>query len=66
MVVQISKELAATYFKTLITGKRTSQKYKKCDWCVNVILATKILYLIPKSDKFDICFRKKIKFEDFY
>ena len=25
----------------------------------NVILATKIAYIIPKSDNFDICFRNK-------
>ena len=30
----ISKEFATTYFMTSITGKRTTQKCKKCDWSV--------------------------------
>ena len=44
---------------TSITGKRTTQKCKKCDWSVKRDLATKIVYIMPKNDKLDICFRKK-------
>ena len=45
---------------TSITGKRITQKCQKCDWSVKRDLATKIVNIIPKNDKFDICFRKKI------
>ena len=30
----ISKKIATKYFMTWITGKRTTQKCKKCDWSV--------------------------------
>ena len=52
---------------TSITGRRTTQKCKKCDWSVKGDLATKIVYIIPKNDKFDIYSRKKnMLFEDYY
>ena len=56
----ISKEFATKYFMTSITVKRTTQRDVKRD------LATKIVYIAPKNDKFDICFRKKVLFEDYY
>ena len=59
----ISKEFATTYMKyRKITGKRITQKGKKCDWSVKSDLKTKIAYIIPKNDKFDICYGKKIFF----
>ena len=56
----ISKEFAITDFITSITGERTAKKCKKCDWSVKRDLATKIVYVIPKYDKFDICFGGKM------
>ena len=47
------------YFKTSIIGKRTTQKYKKCDWSVKCDFATKIVYIIPKMTNLIFAFRKK-------
>ena len=55
----ILKEFATIYFMTSKTGKRTTQKGKKCDWSVKSDLKTKIVYIIPKNDKFDICYGEK-------
>ena len=60
----ISKEFATTYFMASITEKRTTQNLKKCDWSVKLDLATKIVYIIPKNDKFDNSSRKKMLFEN--
>ena len=51
----MSKEFATTCFMTSMTG-RSTQKFKKCDWSVKRDLATKIVYILPKNDKIDICF----------
>ena len=53
----ISKEFATTYLMTSITGKRTTQKCKQCDWFAKREFSNKnSVYITPKNDRLYNCF----------
>ena len=49
----ISKEFGTTYFMTSITGKRTIQKCKKCDWSVERDFCDKNSVAVHKPNLLD-------------